>query len=57
MAITSAITKHGNNICHKLHWFIGDKNISHYNIKSWLKTLKIMVTILFGQKNKIQNYI
>ena len=54
MAITSAITKHGNNICHKLHWLIGDSNISHYIIKSWLKTFKIKVYYSIWPKTKFK---
>ena len=41
MAIKSAIANHGNNFCQKnLHWFNGDKNISHQTQKSWLKTFQ-----------------
>ena len=54
MTIASAITKHGNNICHKLHWLNGDKNISHHNIKSWFKTFKTMTYYFIWPKTKFK---
>ena len=54
MAITSAITKHGDNICHKLHWFNGDTNTNHHNNKSWFKTSKTMVYNPIWQKTKFK---
>ena len=45
MAITSAIISIG---------LIGDKNISHYNIKSWLKHSKLWFNIHFGQITKFK---
>ena len=56
MAITSAIIKHGINICHNLRWLNCDNDISHYNIKKTklANNSLFMVIIHFGQSIKFK---